>query len=38
MIQKMPLWASDVLAEEKFEKLVIDWKGQLLTIQLAEIK
>jgi hypothetical protein len=29
----MPAWALDNLYEENLEKLVIDWQGQILTIQ-----
>jgi hypothetical protein len=34
----MPPWASDDLCEEKLEKLAVEWKGQLLTIQPVDIK
>jgi hypothetical protein len=34
----MPPWASDDLAEEQLEKLIVDWECQTLTIQSAEKK
>jgi hypothetical protein len=38
MIQRMPPWALDDLAEEQFEKLSVDWEHQPLTIQSAKKK
>ena len=36
MIQRMPPWALDDLAEEQLEKLIVDWECQPLTIQSTE--